>query len=110
MFEESLYKEQEKVESLEKEVETTKTAHHELEEKYADVSSAIVPHFFRSSTFTVGFQLIRLNFSLLKPEVGCRYCRLGSPHVKFIINKTYYLLTATQYSGSNISATKILKI
>ena len=38
VFEESLYKEQEKVEALEKELETIKVAHHELEEKYADVS------------------------------------------------------------------------
>lgn len=38
VFEDSTYKEQEKVESLEKELDLTKTSAHELEEKYADVS------------------------------------------------------------------------
>ena len=38
VFEESLYKEQEKNESIEKELGELKIAHHEVEEKYADVS------------------------------------------------------------------------
>ena len=41
VFEDSLYKEQERAETFEKELTELKVKHHELEEKYADVSSSL---------------------------------------------------------------------